>query len=368
MSNPVHFRLLVSPYIVDDLAGAIHSSITEQRRAPGMSTSPDETEAVQVHRESVAGQSIETLCALIIAAGGGTGLAAIIVGIAKAIAIVRDKNPKAKVVFDKKGRLQEITGYSVAEIYALLRESSPDEGQATRPTVQACGTSDRRLLDLLHNPLNGDYFAPVLPSETFTIRNHFAPATSSHSQVMAILDTGIMTHHPWVRGRIRKMENFTKEKGIEDRNGHGTLVALRYFQGFAQVAGSLDGAWLMVGKVLNEDASGAEEDLKAGIRWAAENGATMINLSVAIYRPNGCAPDCELCALVEDVDMKGIIVTIAQGNDPDRVSCPQPRGRYTIKVGSAMPDGTPVLSYTVPGPDFLYPVLSGFRKISSDGS
>ena len=47
------------------------------------------------------------------------------------------------------------------------------------------------------------------------------------SRVVAILDSGVLTEHPLLQGRLRGVVDFTSE-GIEDTCGHGTVQALRH--------------------------------------------------------------------------------------------------------------------------------------------
>jgi hypothetical protein len=364
MSQEARFRLLASSEIAETLAKIVEGWANASR---------DTGCLLQIQREPVFSQSIEGLCALVVAVGGGAGFAAVIAAIAKAIALVRDKNPNGKVILDTKGHLRELHGYSVAEIHALLEEHCLDRNKSAQNVVQAIGLGDDCLIDKLYDPISGTYFAPGVEGETIALGDPDKPAPHGRRLLIAFLDTGIMPHHPWISGRIKALEDFTDSqeqkdegKGI-DRNGHGTLVVLQFLRTVGQLLGQRGGFQLLIGKVLNKQKTGTEESLKAGLRWASDNGATTINLSLAIYRPNRCPADCEVCSLVESLDTKGIQFFLAAGNDPHRITCPQARGQRTFKVGASENAASAICGYSGPGTSMVFREAPGLRRIPSDG-
>ncbi|MFA5535730.1 MAG: S8 family serine peptidase [Bacillota bacterium] len=98
-----------------------------------------------------------------------------------------------------------------------------------------------------------------------------------------------------------------------DQLGHGTQVA-----GVAGANGKIQGvapnAQLLIAKVLNEDGTAEWEQLAEGIRWAAAEGAGIINLSLGYYRDESSGNNT-LTKLVDDLSEEGIIFTIAAGNE-----------------------------------------------------
>lgn len=98
-----------------------------------------------------------------------------------------------------------------------------------------------------------------------------------------------------------------------DSLGHGTQVA-----GIAGANGKLKGVApdvkLLVAKVLNTDGITEWERLSQAIRWAAANGAHIINLSLGYYRDESSGNNT-LTKLVDDLSAEGIIFTIAAGNE-----------------------------------------------------
>lgn len=98
-----------------------------------------------------------------------------------------------------------------------------------------------------------------------------------------------------------------------DQLGHGTQVA-----GIAAANGVLQGvapgARLLVAKVLDREGTTQWEQLAEAIRWAAAEGADVINLSLGYYRDETSGNNT-LTKLVDDLSEQGIIFTIAAGNE-----------------------------------------------------
>src|SRR5436190_6126028 len=110
----------------------------------------------------------------------------------------------------------------------------------------------------------------------------------------------------------------------QDDNGHGTHVAgiaLAATDNGRGVAGVAPDARLLAVRVLANTcsggtctASGTADDVAAGIRWAADHGADVINLSLGGGTLQG-ALGCAFCDAVEYAWSKGSIAVVAAGND-----------------------------------------------------
>jgi hypothetical protein len=81
------------------------------------------------------------------------------------------------------------------------------------------------------------------------------------------------------------------------------------------VAGTAPAAKIMPVRVLDADGSGSTDDIAAGIRWAADHGASVVNMSLGDDIP---IPFVDLSGISEAVDYayaKGVVVVAAAGNE-----------------------------------------------------
>ena len=103
---------------------------------------------------------------------------------------------------------------------------------------------------------------------------------------VAIVDSGLDADHPEFAGRVVLQRSFVGGD-VLDREGHGTFVAgiiaaaLGNGQGIAGIAFP---AQLMIAKVVRSDGTIPPEAEAKAIRWAADNGARVINLSLGGLR------------------------------------------------------------------------------------
>jgi subtilisin family serine protease len=101
---------------------------------------------------------------------------------------------------------------------------------------------------------------------------------------VAVLDTGIDEGHPALAGQVRAAADLTGADDPYDRHGHGTHVASLVAGTGAGSDGARSGiapaADLLVGKVLDDDGVGQASWIIAGMEWAVEAGADVVNLSL----------------------------------------------------------------------------------------
>lgn len=102
---------------------------------------------------------------------------------------------------------------------------------------------------------------------------------------VAILDTGLDFGHPDFVGRRILAQSFIAGESPQDGNGHGTHVAgtacgPRVPRTSAPRYGIAHGCDILVGKVLSNAGSGPTASILAGINWALQNGAQVINMSL----------------------------------------------------------------------------------------
>ncbi|MGM0846658.1 MAG: S8 family peptidase [Bacillota bacterium] len=136
----------------------------------------------------------------------------------------------------------------------------------------------------------------------------------SSSQEIAILDSGVDYNHPDLASKtIRGYDFVDNDYYPMDLNGHGTHVAgtaAAITNNSRGVAGMAPNTKILAVRVLDANGSGSLNDIADGIRYAADQGAEVINLSL------GC--DCNTTTLENAVNYawnKGSVVIAAAGND-----------------------------------------------------
>lgn len=103
---------------------------------------------------------------------------------------------------------------------------------------------------------------------------------------VAVLDTGIDKSHPAFEGMDLVLKNFTEESD-EDIRGHGTHCAGTIFGrpvGGTRIGVAPGVKRALIGKVLGSG-GGSSDQIASAIQWAAENGATVISMSLGIDFP-----------------------------------------------------------------------------------
>ncbi|MET8355216.1 S8 family serine peptidase [Micromonospora sp. NPDC005206] len=132
---------------------------------------------------------------------------------------------------------------------------------------------------------------------------------------VAVLDTGIATTHADLTTQVVAAKNFTDSADEQDHYGHGTHVSSTVAGTGAasdgKYRGVAPGAQLINGKVMNDDGFGVDSWIVAGMEWAVEQGADIVNMSLGEADQPGVSP------LEEAVDRLSdqALFVIAAGND-----------------------------------------------------
>ncbi len=178
---------------------------------------------------------------------------------------------------------------------------------------------------------------------------HAHALTKGHPSIkIAVLDTGIFLDHPELKGTLLPGKDFvniiddaseemadklneTKERFAgdfknvdddpnDDMVGHGTHVAgIISGKGINMPAGVVPACKIIPVRVLaalqqNERFVGAGlvDNINTGIKWAVDQGAQVINMSLGIKSSGGGLPHAEVVAYAK---MKGVTIVAASGND-----------------------------------------------------
>lgn len=164
--------------------------------------------------------------------------------------------------------------------------------------------------------------------------------------IVAVIDTGV-AYENYVQGSRRYYQApdlagtsfvagydfVNNDTHPNDDQGHGTHVTGTIAQSTnnsAGVAGLAYGASIMPIKALNSRGSGSYADIADGVRYAADNGASVINLSLG-----GSATATYLEEALAYAYNKGVTIVAASGNGgAGSVSYPAAYDDYVIAVGA----------------------------------
>lgn len=165
--------------------------------------------------------------------------------------------------------------------------------------------------------------------------------TTGTGVLVAVVDTGVDLDHPDLQANIVSSgADFSEPKGTcvksgkggakactqdgaQDKNGHGTHVAGiigAVANNGIGVAGVAPGVRILPVRVLDAEGSGSTDQIAAGIRYAADQGAKVINLSLGFTSGVGEAVKVvgQLDPVYDAIDhaySTGAVVIFAAGND-----------------------------------------------------
>jgi hypothetical protein len=170
---------------------------------------------------------------------------------------------------------------------------------------------------------------------------------------VAVIDSGIDGSHPDLVGRVVAARSFVGGSPFRDDAGHGTFVAGEIAANPANalgIAGIAFNARLVVAKVVTPDGEVSLPAEVAAIRWAADQGARVINLSLGGVRdpldPTKDTYSPLEQAAVDYAYSKGAVVVAAVGNGTQSPSTPWPYAFYpaalphVIGVSAVRQDGS----------------------------
>lgn len=180
---------------------------------------------------------------------------------------------------------------------------------------------------------------PLLPNQHYLkqIRAEEAWDVATGSDlVIAVVDTGVDHNHPDLAGKLLPGINLV-EPGTypDDDNGHGTNVAgviAASADNDKGMAGILWNARIMPIKALEADGNGDEDKLGEGIRYAVQNGARVVVLSLGLNKQSAYMEQ-----VVAEAELAGVLLVAASGNEGDAVKYPAAYDTV-LAVGGVSPD------------------------------
>jgi thermitase len=161
--------------------------------------------------------------------------------------------------------------------------------------------------------------------------------TKGNQQIkIAVLDTGVNLDHKELEGKIVKRADFVNLEGLdtsdfvgditgyddvpEDEVGHGTHVSgIIASRGLQMEEGVAPDCGLIAVRVLATMKSGSRlvgagiiDNINTGIKWAVDNGADVINMSLGIKHTGGGLPHEDV---IRYALSRNVVVVAASGND-----------------------------------------------------
>jgi subtilisin family serine protease len=198
-----------------------------------------------------------------------------------------------------------------------------------------------------------------------------APPTALAPVKVAIVDSGVDCSLPEFQGRIADKRSFVGGDPCVDTEGHGTFIA-------GIIAANLDTqgivgiaytSQLLVAKVVRADGTIPLTAEAAAIRWAADSGARVINLSLGGVR-DPVHPDRDTYSPLEASAVayayaKGAVVVAAVGNGDEAFTQPWQYASYPAALPHVI--GVSALTHAGNVPDYSNrdPV---FNDIAAPGS
>jgi serine protease len=183
--------------------------------------------------------------------------------------------------------------------------------------------------------------------------------------VVAVIDTGVTKVADLAQTKFVPGYNFlANNANAEDDHGHGTHVAGTIAQSTNNklgVAGVAPDVSIMPLKVLSAKGSGSVAAIAQAIRWAADHGANVINMSLGGPMAIGT-----MASAVKYAHGKGVVVVAAAGNDGrGRVGYP---ARYpgVIAVAATQFDETTTF-YSNWGPEIDIAAPGGNVRVDQNG-
>jgi serine protease len=182
--------------------------------------------------------------------------------------------------------------------------------------------------------------------------------------VVAVVDTGVAPAPDLAERLLPGWNVIAGNDDAADDNGHGTHVAGTVAEvegnGLAE-SGVAPEASILPVKVLSADGAGSDVDVAAGIVWAADHAARIVNLSLG-----GSEASIVLADSIAYARRQGVLIVAAAGNDGGSVGVPARLGGVlaigavdSALVRAPFSAGGRALDLVAPGVGILQQTLDG---------
>ncbi len=191
----------------------------------------------------------------------------------------------------------------------------------------------------------------VMSGQEWHLEKVQAPPTwsltiGSAATVVAVIDSGINSAHPDLAGHVLPGYDFLNNvTDTSDSFGHGTAVAgvvMAAGNNGLGVAGIAYGCMVLPIKVVNDSGFASYSAIAEGIKYAADQGARVINISIA-----GNSPSSTLQEAVNYAWSNNVLVVAAAGNNANDVLQYPAACEHVVAVSATEPDDSlaPFSSY-----------------------
>ncbi|WP_139892164.1 S8 family serine peptidase [Bacillus sp. D386] len=193
----------------------------------------------------------------------------------------------------------------------------------------------------------------------------------SSSIIVAVIDNGMQTNHPDLKGKITKQKNIVRNNSTITSAAHGTHVAgiIAATQNTIGISGVAPKVKIMPVQVFNGQYADAYS-IGDGIIYAVNNGARVLNLSFGSYSYSSYVDSA-----VAYAHSKGAIIIAAAGNDSTSYTSYPAALNHVLAVSSTNKKDSDsyfsnfgnYINYSAPGED-IYSTVNGSSYEYMDGT
>ncbi|HJP72605.1 MAG TPA: S8 family serine peptidase [Candidatus Limnocylindria bacterium] len=225
-------------------------------------------------------------------------------GRARGLAVVAELGAPGKGV----ARLLSTEGRPVEDVIAELKTDPTVAYAEPNYLVQLADEGSVAAVGVNDPQTGGQYSL-----DRMRVRDAWSLSTGA-SNAIAVLDTGVQFNHPDLAGRLLGGYDFVNgDTDPSDDNGHGTwvsgIIAANANDGYG-IAGISWSDKILPVKIMNGEGTGSTANLLTAIRWSADQGAKVINMSVGGFPYSQAMQDA-----VNYAWGKGAVLVGAAGNN-----------------------------------------------------
>jgi subtilisin family serine protease len=277
-------------------------------------------------------------------------------------AIVYSNKLSEKQLFDRLSRLRQVKNIRKPDRNKVITpvdvRVTPEDSLNNSNTTSVAATND-------------SYINYEWALKSAEVDSSWSLITQKKQVKVAIIDTGVDYTHPDLQGRIDVEDGFnfvSNTTNVKDDNGHGTHIAgiiaasSNNGIGISGITGNLDVKIVPV-KVLNSEGVGDSDIIAQGIKYAADKGVQVINLSLG-----GMEKSTEINAAIDYAVSKNITIIAASGNDATDCASYTPANNPKVITVSAIGQNDKIayfsnygnnVSVSAPGVNILSTYING---------